>query len=91
MRLNPTVDLVLIGQAQKLVQNHSARHRSHAHIVFGDLPAHAMHKGLHRVLGRRIDRLPRDRLTASNRRGEDDVSRAAGHHARPHRVDRATH
>jgi hypothetical protein len=64
---DPPVDLVRIGQAPKLVQDHSRRQRSHAHVVLGDLSAHAMNERLHRMLGRRIDWLSMDGLMARDR------------------------
>src|SRR5579872_3582497 len=64
MRRDPTLDLMPIGQAPKLVQDHPRRQRAYAHIMLGDLPAHAMNERLHRMLGRRIDGLPVDRLMA---------------------------
>lgn len=47
MRRDPTIDLFRFGQASKLVQNHPRRQRAYAHIVLGDLPAHAMNERLH--------------------------------------------
>ena len=51
MRLNPTLDLLRICQAPKLVQDYPRRERANPHIVLGDLAPHAMNKRLDRMLG----------------------------------------
>ena len=89
MRRDPALDLMGIRQAPKLVQHHSRRERADPHIVPGDLPPDAMNERLDGVFGGGIDGLPMDRLMARDRRGDNDVARAAGHHVRQDCADGA--